>query len=45
VLGFGSDFYLTGFREKPQTDYFVSMGIYIYEPLMLKYIIPVLPLA
>ena len=40
VLEFNGDYRLTGYREKPQTDYFVSMGIYIYEPAVLGYIQP-----
>jgi NDP-sugar pyrophosphorylase family protein len=27
-----------GYHEKPELDYFVSMGIYIYEPSVLKFI-------
>lgn len=30
--------FLTGYREKPQQEYMVSMGIYVYEPRVLKYI-------
>lgn len=40
VLEFNGDFRLTGYLEKPQTEYFVSMGIYIYEPGVLQYIQP-----
>jgi len=40
VLEFNGDYRLTGYREKPQTDYFVSMGIYVYEPAVLGYIQP-----
>jgi NDP-sugar pyrophosphorylase family protein len=28
------------YREKPSIDYLVSMGIYVYEPEVLKYITP-----
>jgi NDP-mannose synthase len=38
VLEFDCNYRLTDYREKPQTDYFVSMGIYIYEPAVLGYI-------
>lgn len=31
---------ITGYREKPSMDYMVSMGIYIFEPKILKYIQP-----
>lgn len=40
MLEFNGDYRLTGYREKPQTDYFVSMGIYVYEPAVLGYIQP-----
>jgi NDP-sugar pyrophosphorylase family protein len=40
VLEFDEDYRLTSYREKPQNDYFVSMGIYIYEPEVLQYIQP-----
>jgi NDP-sugar pyrophosphorylase family protein len=40
VLELNSDYRLTGYNEKPQTDYFVSMGVYIYEPSVLRYIQP-----
>jgi len=32
------DFEITGYVEKPILDYKVSMGIYIFEPAILKYI-------
>lgn len=31
---------ITGYLEKPSMDYTVSMGIYIFEPTVLKYIQP-----
>lgn len=31
---------LTGYVEKPEKVYLVSMGIYVYEPTVLKYIEP-----
>ncbi len=31
---------LTGYLEKPVLDYLVSMGVYVYEPVVLKYIEP-----
>ena len=29
---------ITGYVEKPTTDYMVSMGVYIFEPAVLRYI-------
>lgn len=29
---------ITGYREKPSLDYQVSMGIYVYEPRVLRYL-------
>jgi len=29
---------ITGYEEKPSIDYMVSMGIYVFEPAVLKYI-------
>jgi NDP-mannose synthase len=40
VLEFNGNFELTGYLEKPETHYHVSMGIYVYEPGVLKYIEP-----
>jgi NDP-sugar pyrophosphorylase family protein len=40
VLEFGSDFGITRYLEKPETTYSVSMGIYVYEPAVLKHIRP-----
>jgi NDP-sugar pyrophosphorylase family protein len=31
---------ITGYMEKPSMDYMVSMGIYMFEPKVLKYIEP-----
>jgi NDP-sugar pyrophosphorylase family protein len=31
---------LTGYTEKPEKEYLVSMGIYVYEPAVLTYIEP-----
>ncbi len=31
---------LTGYIEKPEKVYLVSMGVYVYEPVVLKYIDP-----
>lgn len=38
VLEIGSDARLTGYREKPELQYNVSMGVYVYEPRVLNYI-------
>jgi NDP-sugar pyrophosphorylase family protein len=40
VLQFDGDRRIQGYIEKPETDYHVSMGIYVYEPTVLKYIEP-----
>ncbi len=32
--------FVTDYREKPEMDYLVSMGIYVYEPRVLSYIEP-----
>jgi NDP-sugar pyrophosphorylase family protein len=40
VLEFNSDYRLTDYREKPENTYHVSMGIYVYEPRVLRYIEP-----
>jgi NDP-mannose synthase len=29
---------ITGYREKPTNEYFVSMGLYVFEPSVLKFI-------
>lgn len=38
VLEFDSDHRITAYIEKPEKSYHVSMGIYVYEPRVLKYI-------
>jgi NDP-mannose synthase len=38
VLDVGSNNELTGFREKPKTDYTVSMGVYMVNKKVLDYI-------
>ena len=38
VLEFGDDFKITGYAEKPEKTYHVSMGIYVYEPRVLEFI-------
>jgi NDP-sugar pyrophosphorylase family protein len=38
VLEFGDDSRITGYREKPERTYHVSMGIYVYEPRVLRLI-------
>jgi NDP-sugar pyrophosphorylase family protein len=38
VLEFGRDMRITGYQEKPEKTYHVSMGIYVFEPRVLKHI-------
>jgi NDP-sugar pyrophosphorylase family protein len=38
VLQFNDQDELTGYIEKPVYDFFVSMGIYVFEPRVLQYI-------
>ncbi len=38
VLEMDGEGFLTNYVEKPQKEYSVSMGIYVYEPEVLKYI-------
>lgn len=38
VLSTDENLNITDYREKPEMDYLVSMGIYVYEPKILKYI-------
>ena len=38
VVYCGGDFRIEGYSEKPSIDYMVSMGIYVFEPRILKYI-------
>jgi NDP-sugar pyrophosphorylase family protein len=40
VLEFDGDHRIRGYVEKPEANYHVSMGIYVYEPDVLKYIEP-----
>jgi len=38
VIQVNGDHSIIGYQEKPTIDYLVSMGIYIFEPLVLQYI-------
>jgi NDP-sugar pyrophosphorylase family protein len=38
LLEFDEDFQITNYIEKPENAYQVSMGIYVYEPSVLKHI-------
>lgn len=38
VIQMNGDHTIVGYQEKPTIDYLVSMGIYIFEPDVLKYI-------
>jgi len=40
VLELGDTYRVTGYDEKPELKYVVSMGIYVYEPRVLKAIAP-----
>jgi len=40
VIETDSNGFLTSYSEKPEKEYKVSMGIYVYEPAVLKYIEP-----
>jgi NDP-sugar pyrophosphorylase family protein len=40
VLEFNHDHRITAYFEKPRKTYHVSMGIYVYEPRVLRYIEP-----
>lgn len=40
VVEFDEQFKLTGYREKPRKTFHVSMGVYVYEPAVLRYIEP-----
>jgi NDP-sugar pyrophosphorylase family protein len=40
VLECGDDYRVLGYQEKPERSYDVSMGIYAYEPGVLKFIAP-----
>lgn len=39
VIQTNGDHSIIGYQEKPTIDYLVSMGIYIFEPVVLQYII------
>ena len=38
VIETDSNGFLTSYKEKPETEYKVSMGVYVYEPNVLEYI-------
>ncbi len=38
VIQFDGDHEIIGYLEKPRYDFFVSMGIYVFEPRVLEYI-------
>jgi NDP-sugar pyrophosphorylase family protein len=38
VLEIGEDHRIVGYREKPEIEHDVSMGVYVYEPRVLNYI-------
>jgi NDP-mannose synthase len=38
VLDFDDKSRVVGYREKPESTYHVSMGIYVYEPRVLQFI-------
>jgi NDP-sugar pyrophosphorylase family protein len=40
VLESDNNYQVIGYREKPDLSYDVSMGIYVYEPRVLKFITP-----
>jgi NDP-sugar pyrophosphorylase family protein len=40
VLQSDDNYQVFGYKEKPELSYDVSMGIYVYEPSVLKYITP-----
>jgi NDP-sugar pyrophosphorylase family protein len=40
VIEYDENYRVTGYQEKPETVYPVSMGIYVYEPAVLRYIEP-----
>ena len=40
VLECGDEYRLIGYNEKPELSYDVSMGIYVYEPSVLRFIAP-----
>jgi NDP-sugar pyrophosphorylase family protein len=40
IIEASNDYQITKYTEKPQLSYFNSMGIYIYEPEVIRYIEP-----
>ena len=38
VIDLDRDYCVSGYREKPETKYHVSMGIYVYQPRVLEFI-------
>ena len=40
ILEFDGNGFVTGYLEKPEHTYSVSMGVYVYEPHVLQYISP-----
>ena len=38
VLDFDNNCRVIGYREKPETTYHVSMGVYVYEPRVLAFV-------
>ncbi len=40
VIKKDGDCWITGYIEKPVYDFLVSMGIYVFEPTVLSYIVP-----
>ena len=38
VLDFDKEYRITAYREKPEHHYHVSMGVYVYEPAVLRHI-------
>jgi NDP-mannose synthase len=40
VLVFNGDHLITQYLEKPASTHYVSMGIYVYEPAVLRHIVP-----
>jgi NDP-sugar pyrophosphorylase family protein len=38
VIEMNGDHTIMGYQEKPTIEYLVSMGIYIFEPAVLRYI-------
>jgi len=40
VINAGSDGIITGYTEKPEKNYMVSMGVYVFEPDIHRYIEP-----